>query len=154
MKKIVAIVFALLILVSTAYADTMYVLCKPGDYVNARMTPSTKGQVMGRLECGDEVETDRVTKKDKKGRTWVQIYGFEAGTAWVCAMYLQETPIEKEKCYGYVVAYGRTALRRSPNGKRIKWLNNGDELDILAMSEEWVLTTMGYVRREYLDICY
>ena len=82
------------------------------------------------------------------------IYGFESGEAWVCAMYLQDTPVQVESCNGYVVSRGRTALRRSPNGKRIKWLNNGDELDILAMSEEWVLTTRGYVRREYLDVTY
>lgn len=159
-RKIVPILLIVLVLfVSVVNAEgtetyVLYVLCRPTDYVNARYAPSTKSDVMGRLECGDEVETDGVVKRDKQGRSWTHIVnpGFESGESWVCSMYLQETPITIGLCYGYVSENGRTALRRSPYGKRIKWLSNGDEIIIYAMSEEWVLSKRGYVGREFLDI--
>lgn len=157
MKRIVSVLVTLVVafslFVGVANADRMYVLCRPNDYVNVRSLPSTKSQAMGILDCGDYVETDGVSRKDKQGRKWIQVYGFE-GEAWICAMYLQESPVEIEKCTCYIVGKGKTALRRSPNGKRIKWLKNGTELTVLAMSDEWVLTTVGYVKREYVDVTY
>ena len=157
MKRLVplflAIVLAFSLFFGFANADYMYVLCRPNDYVNVRSLPTTKGDLAGILDCGDCVETTGVTKKDKNGRTWYEVCGFE-GEAWVCAMYLQNSKIEIGKCTGYVASLGRTALRRSPNGKRIKWLKNGAEVTILAMSEEWALTTGGYVKRECLDVTY
>jgi len=154
-KKLVPIIFALvfLLFIGVANADKMYAFCRPDDYVVVRSLPSTKGELIGILDCGDYVETDGETKKDNKGRTWIKVYGFE-GESWVCAMYLQDSPIEICKCYGYVTAMGKTALRRSPNGKCIKWLKNGTEVVILAMSDEWVLTTRGYIKREFLDVTY
>ena len=153
MKKVVIILalMSLVIFVGNATAERMYVLCRPHDYVNVRSLPSTKGASVGFLDCGDWVETDGYAKKDNKGRTWIQVYGFE-GEAWIIAMYLQDSPVVIEKCTGFVASNSRIALRRSPNGKRIKWLKHGTEVTILAMSEEWALTTRGYVRREYLDV--
>ena len=157
MKRIVplflTLVIVFLLFIGVANADRMYVLCRPDDYVHVRNLPSTKGELVGILDCGDWVETDMETKKDNKGRLWIHVYGFE-GDAWVCAMYLQNTPIEIGKCYGCISALGKTALRRSPNGKCIKWLKNGTEVTILAMSDEWVLTTRGYIKRECLDVSY
>lgn len=157
MKRIVPLflsfVLAFAILISIANAEQMYVLCRPKDYVNVRSFASTKSEVAGRLDCGDSVETDGESKRDKQGRLWIKVYGFE-GDAWICSMYLQKTPVEVGKCYGCVVSNGRTALRRSPNGKRLKWLENGTEITILAMSEEWALTTEGYVKRDYVDVYY
>lgn len=161
MKKLVPLFLIVLIVLTTCVtmADeliTMYVLCKPNDYVNARYLPSRDSEVAGRLDCGDDVMTDGETKRDKQGRKWTHIVypAFEVGDSWICSMYLQKTPITIEQCIGYVISKGRTALRRSPNGKRTKWLRNGDEVKILAMSEEWALTTRGYVKREFLDVCY
>ena len=160
MRRLVPILIALmLVFCCTSYADEtdgevfqMYVLCKPNDYVNARYRPSTKSEVMGRLDCGDAVDTCGETKKDNQGRTWVKIFGFEANEAWVCKSYLQESPVVVCECTGYVERNGRVALRKLPNGKRIKWLKNGEEVNIIAMSDEWVLTEKGYVKREMLYI--
>lgn len=150
---ILATVLVFGIFIGSATADRMYVLCRPKDYVNVREFPSTKGGSVGILDCGDWVETDGITKRDKQGRKWILVYGFE-GEAWVCAMYLQSTPVEIEKCVGLVSAKGKTALRRSPNGKIIKWLKNGSEVSILAMSDDWCLTVGGYIKRECLDVSY
>ena len=158
-KKIVPILLILLIFVSSfAYAEElmqMYVLCNPNDYVNARYSASTKSSVEGRLECGDIIETDGEVKKDKQGRMWVHIVNpsFESDS-WVCNMYLQDTEVVVRQCTGYVVGNGKTALRRSPKGKRIKWVTFGTELTILAMSDEWALTTQGYIMRDYLEVFY
>ena len=162
MRKLVPILLVLMlflcILRTEALADSesKYVLCKPNDYVNVREHPSTKSNKAGYLECGDRITTDGVTKKDTQGRLWTHITSpsFESADAWVCSMYLQDSQIEIEKCTGYVVAKGRTAIRRAPGGKCIKWVKNGAEFSILAMSSEWALTTVGYVRRDLLDIFY
>ncbi len=125
MRRFVPTLIALILIVSCCACSEeleeqyirMYVLCRPSDYVNVRVFPSTDSNGIGMLECGDEVVTDGETKIDKKGRTWVKIFGFESCEAWVCSMYLQDSKITKEKCCGYVVARGKTALRRSPGGK-------------------------------------
>ena len=156
MKRIVPILLIILCVVTTAQADIMYVLCRPDDHVNMRFSASTKSEIVGYLDCGDEVETDGVVKKDNKGRKWIHIVSpcVESGDSWVCSMYLQESRVTIQKCSAYVIAKGRTALRRSPNGKRIKWLENGDEVSIIAMSNEWALTSKGYVKMDYLEGFY
>ena len=156
MKKFVPILLVLLILLGTANADgiRMYVLCKPGDYVNVRENPSTKSAVAGYLECGYEVETDGKTKKDNQGREWTHLTEpmLECSDVWVCSMYLQDTKVTIQELTGKIHSKGRTAVRRSPGGKIIKWLRNGDDVSILAMSGEWALTTRGYVRSEYIEV--
>lgn len=151
MKRIAMIVIIMLVVSAYAFADDMYILCRPDDYVNVRAFPSTNAETVGQLDCGDHVETDGTTRRDRKGRTWFKVLNFE-GDAWVCSMYLQETPVVVATVQGYVSARGRTAVRRSPGGKRIKWLRCGDEITIYAMSDEWALTTKGYIMTEMIDI--
>ena len=165
MRKLVPILLVLILtMCSMTHAEDMtedtdlpmYVLCAPDDVVNVRSAPTTRASRAGYLDCGDRIMTDGIVKKDGRGRTWYHVTEpcFEYADVWVCGMYVQETPVTTEQCYGFVIAKGRTALRRSPGGKRIKWLSNGDEVTIVAMSDEWVLTTIGYVRRDCLDIYY
>ena len=150
--RFVPILIALLIFVSSAIADTMYAFCRPGDYVKVREMPSSKSRTVGQLDCGDPVETDGETRRDKQGRKWTLVYGFESGEAWVCSMYLQNSPIEQERCTCHIVSNGRTAMRRSPGGKVVKWYGNGAEFTVLAMSSEWVLTKAGYIDRNCVDV--
>ena len=151
MRKAMVTAIMVIMLFCTAYADNVYILCRPDDYVNIRMFPSTNSEAIGQLDCGDSIETDGVTRKDKKGRTWVHVCGLEGG-GWVCSRYVQETPVNIVSYDGYVSANGRTAVRRSPNGKVVKWLHNGDDVCIIAMSDEWALTKSGYIKKELLDV--
>ena len=151
MRKLIAVIVMLLIMVTTASGES--ILCKPNDSVNARRSPSTKANVEGRFECGDVIETDGKVEIDNRGRKWIHVIDgtFETSDVWVCAMYVQDSTVTVEKRLAYVSANGRTALRRSPDGKRIKWLENGKELTVLAYSDEWALTTIGYVSMACLD---
>lgn len=153
MRKVITTIAFLVTLALSMSAVGETILCKPTDSVNARISPSTKSHVEGRYECGDEIETDGVVKTDKQGRKWIHVIDapFESGEVWVCSMYVQDSPVTVEKCHAYVCANGRTALRRSPNGKRTKWLSNGTSLTVLAYSDEWALTTIGYVSMSCIE---
>ena len=153
--KFLAVLLVLMLVCASAIADTVYALCKPGDIVNVRRFPKTKCEDVGRLDCGDPVETEWETRTDNHGGKWVRVYGFE-GDAWVSARYLSNSPVTIVtcECYAYVCANGRTALRRAPNGKRTRWLNNGDMLKVLAFNDEWILTTRGYVKAECVEVEY
>lgn len=156
MKRFVLFFVLMLVFVCvSASADVAYVLCKPSDYVNVREHPSSRSKQAGILDCGDEVRTEWETKKDNHGGTWIRVYGFE-GDAWVSARYLSDTPvtIADADCHAYVSANGRTAIRRAPNGKRTAWVKNGDELNVLVIGDEWILTTMGYVKAECVEVYY
>ena len=152
--RFLSVLLLLLLVCASAFADTMYVFCRPKDYVRVRESPTTSTEVVGYLDCGDPVETTGEMRKDKQGRKWLRIAGLENG-GWVCAMYLSDSPVTITDGYaGYVVSNGRTALRRSPNGKRIKWLNNGAEFRVYAMTDEWVLCKGGYIKRECVEVYY
>ena len=162
MKKLVPILLVLILTLVYGCAEiieedegyTMYVLCRPGDFVNVREHPTTRAFKAGYLECGDSIITDGIVRKDNQGRQWTHITRpwFESADAWVCSMYLQDTQINMDECTGYVVSNGRTAVRRAPGGKCVKWVKNGTKVAILAMSEEWALTTNGYINMDYLEI--
>lgn len=151
--RFLTLVLTLVIVCASACADTVYALCRPGDIVHVREYPSSRSTECGRLDCGDAVETDWKTRKDKHGGKWLHVIGFE-GDAWVSARYLSSSPviIADGDCYAYVCANGRTALRRAPNGKRTKWLKTGTELRVLAYTDEWVLTTRGYVKADCVEV--
>ncbi len=158
MRRFVPLFLLVLILalVGTVFAEdyTGYILCKPDDYVNVRMNPSSDSIVVGRFDCGDSFETDGKTKKDKKGKTWLHVINahLEVGEAWVCSAYVQESPIIIETAMVTVVSKGRTAIRRIPNGKVNKWVHNCDDLKIFARSSEWALTSRGYISMECVEV--
>ena len=155
MKRIVPILIIVLVVISSvsAFADECYILCNPSDYINIRMTPSSNGVVVGRFDCGDSFETDWKTRKDKKGKTWVHVINMhlESTDAWVCKNFVQETPVVIGTDYITVDKNGRTAVRKYPNGKVRKWVENGDELRMLARSDEWAFTTYGYIRLDCVE---
>ena len=155
-KRFVWILILCLSVSCIAYADTAYVFCRPDDFVNIRYAPTTNSDDIGRFECGDSFETDGVKKKDKKNRTWLHIInaGLEVDDAWICASYVQYSPIIIETAYATVVAKGRTAIRKSPNGKLNKWVENGDDLKIVARSDEWALTERGCVSMDCIEVWY
>ena len=153
MRKLLTTVAIILLLVMVATASGETILCSPDDRVHARAYPSTKSSEEGWYECGDEIETDGVVKKDKQGRDWVHVINapFETAEVWVCAMYVQSSPVVVETRDAYVCSNGRTAVRRAPKGKRTKWVQNGDRLTVLAYSDEWALTTIGYISMECIE---
>ena len=153
--RFLALLLTFILVCVGACADIVYALCKPGDIVHVREFPTSKASQAGFLDCGDPVETDWEIKKDNHGGEWLRVYGFE-GDAWVSAKYLSPSPVTvpTEECHAYVCSIGRVAVRRAPNGKRTKWAYNGDEFRVLAMTDEWILTTRGYIKSEFVEVYY
>ena len=129
---------------------TCYVMCKPGDYVNVRRTPSTDGQIVGYLDAGDWFETDGTSSNG-----FIRVYGIgEYGEGWVyCGYVVTQEP--KEVMQRYVcVAKNRVACRRWMNGPKVSgspWLTNLSTVTVFYEADGWSCTSRGYIRSEYLE---
>lgn len=125
---------------------TAWALCK--SYINIRLWPSKEATAVGFLDPCDSVEVDGRTKN-----------GFahivEPLDGWVYAGYLT---FSEPKAVGEtytVVARRRVAARRWVDGPQMgtkPWLINGSEVQVLYMSEDWALTSRGYVKSEWLEV--
>jgi hypothetical protein len=145
MRRFIIILLAVLIVSTAAGAETVYTLCQPNSFVYARIHPRRGSEVVGRLELGDAIETDGVRRNG-----FLLVYGFETGEAWVNAGFLTRCPVTVETVQGQIVSKGRVACRRSINGTRRKWLKNGAEVVIYAVSDDWSITNKGFVQTRYL----
>lgn len=129
---------------------TCWIMCKPGDYVNVRRTPSKNGMEVGRLDCGDGFLTDGTSSNG-----WIRVYGIgEYGEGWVYCGYVS---IYEPRIVGetYVcVAPNRVACRRWMDGPKAQnpWLKNGSLVQVFVMTDEWAVTSRGYIRSEYLEV--
>ena len=128
---------------------TCYVMCKPGDYVNVRRTPSTKAMPVASLECGDWFETDGTSSNG-----FIRVYGIgEYGEGWIyCGYVSTEEPVEVFERY-VCVAKSRVACRRWMNGPKTQnpWLRNGSNVEVFYMTSEWALTSRGFIQSEWLE---
>jgi hypothetical protein len=126
---------------------TGWVICQPGDYVNARAWPTRKQESCGRLETGYELQLDG---KTKNGFAHCEV-GLEIGEGWVHTGYIVfDEPEWKEGAWYVIEAKGRVAARRYIGGPRRCWLQPGDRVQVFYWSDEWAVTTRGFIRSEYL----
>lgn len=127
-----------------------WVMMKPGDWVNLRMTPSKKSTEVGRLFSGDRFTTDG---KVKDG--FVHVLDAGDCDCWVYAGYVVfEEPVEVMENY-IVCSNGRVACRRWMDGElvaRHPWAVNGSEITVFYTSDGWACTNRGYMRLEYLEV--
>ena len=138
-----AVLMALLLLLGTAEADTMWIMCN--GFVNVRAKPS--GTVSGYLDAGDSFETDGKTKDG-----FIRVKGVgEAGDGWAHQGYVVSEPPERVDARYVCVAKHRAALRRWIGGPRSGWLNNGYNVTVYWMTSEWAVTNKGYIRSEWLE---
>lgn len=130
-----------------ADSDGYFILCHPESFVNARFSPSKHGSLIGTLNCGDYVETDGLKKR---GYIHCVNMTFESDDGWVSEGYLVKVePVIKETT-ATVVSDGRVACREKIGGKRIRWVKPGSEVTIYAKTEEWCVTSKGYIQAKYL----
>jgi hypothetical protein len=144
MKKVLIAVLCLLILIGSAAAETVYVLCQPDSFVYVRQFPKRGAAEAGYAELGDALETDGV-----KRNGFLLVYGFE-GDAWIHTGFVTDSPVTVETVEGWVECGGRVACRRSIKGTRRKWLTDGAEVVIYAYSDEWSITNRGFIKTQYL----
>ena len=139
--------------ISEAYADGYigdgYIICKPGDYVNIRPHPNKKGEELGRLDPGDVVHLDG---REKNGYLHCVDLSLEMNEGWVFAGYVVYDRPEYIGRKATVVSRGRLAARRYVGGKRIKWLQPMSTLTVWFWSDEWCMTSAGYVQSQYLEL--
>ena len=161
MKKKVAIAAALILLVGFLLGTliirvqaeeqtiTAWVLCQPGDYVNARTGHSRRSQSTGRFETGDELELDGKTDDG-----FVHVVGpnLESGDYWV---YVGYVAMDEPEWYGdemEVIGTARVAARKNMTGEVRKWLQPGDKVMVYWITEEWAVTNRGFIRTEWLEV--
>ena len=124
-----------------------YVLCM--DRVNIRMSPNTKQDPIGWLEPGDVVYPDG---KKRNGYLHCEIPSIEAGEGWVHRGYLIDDEPEKVNQKGVIVGRGKVKVRKYVNGKRTRWVKPGGEVRVFWWSEEWCLTSVGYIKTKFVEL--
>ena len=148
--KIILLVLLLITVTVSSLGEELYdawVICQPGDYINVRMNPSRKSQIVGYADAGDSILVDGTTKNG-----YVKCYGIgENGSGWVHNGYVVYDEPKRVTCTAVVVSRGRLAARKCIKGKVRKWLHNMDELNVFFISEEWCVTNKGFIKTEHLD---
>ena len=154
---VAAFIYIMIILIGScgvpAHADAVvreaWVVCQPGDYVNARSRPSGRSEVLGRFDPGDVVMLDG---KKRNGFMHVINAGLEEDECWIHEGYLVYDPPEYLGGEtGTVASNGRLAARKRIGGDRRLWLNNGDAVRIWYRSDDWCVTDKGFVKTEFID---
>lgn len=151
-------VLILMILFSTAYGLTraaqgeaeertpVWILCQPGDYVNAREKPKKKSGIAGRMDAGfstwtDGTETNGFTKID----------GFESNSAWVFSGYVTDEEPEYIGREYMIISEYKVLCRKWINGPRRCYVREGDLVTVYWWTKTWCVTNKGFVRSEYVD---
>lgn len=146
MKRLLIAFFAVFLTILPAFADEVeyYAICQPESHINARRTPKMNGEIVGRLELGDSVWSDGV-----KRNGFLHVYGPFESDCWVYAGFLvpEITVKESEK----FIQADKVACRRSINGKRRKWLKEGDRVTVYAFSDDWAITDQGFIMIRFLE---
>ena len=145
------IIGAITILDSFGFAEDLtevWIICQPDDYINVRMNPGKKSQIVGYAEVGDSILTD-CTKKNG----YMKCYGIgEAGEGWIFAGYVvYDEPVEVNRM-ACSISKAKLAARKYIGGKVRRWLKNLDEVMVYWMTDEWSVTSSGFVRTEYLEL--
>lgn len=130
------------------WQESRWVLCDGS--LRIRSGPDSRSEVVGYAFLGDEVTVDRL-----KG-DWAHLTGLsiEAGEGWVAVRYLADSKatILPEQTVGTIQATGRVAVRQGMEGKRLFWVHPGDTVEVLAVTDDWVLIEGGMIRRSYVEI--
>lgn len=125
-----------------------WVICRSGDWIHVRETPSRKGNSLGRMECGDRVLLDG---KEKNGFLHVVDLDREMDEGWIHAGYIvTDEPRITEGEIRTVRGGRRVACRKWIGGPRKTWAKSGTEVKVYVISKEWALTSKGFIRTEYL----
>lgn len=154
MKKLTALAIIILVLFLTLYGfaaaeDEAWVLCTPGSNVNVRSHPTRHSDVISMLEAGDYVE---LTGK-KIGR-WYQCDVFcEAGMGWIRGDYLVfDKPTIFSMPLKCRTTKGKLWARYSIRGNKCAKLKMGTTIKVYVMSDEWSVTSRGFIMTKFLEV--
>lgn len=153
MKRYLALLAAVWLMLGFAWLyeavatepTVMYVHVREGTFLNGRREPNKQSPVLVRLWRGDTVEV--VAAKND----WVQITGGEAGTAWCYAACLRSYPLDTDPILYTVASNGRVRVRKEPDGKTVRYVNNGDAVMVQFVIDGWAYIESGYIMTEFLE---
>ena len=150
MKKLIFIlVFVLLFSVASAETFECWVLCQPDSCVNIRERPKKSSPAFGEAECCDKFYTDG---KIINGCLHLFDFAGESDEAWIAKAYIvYDEPYKPKFEERQIISPSRVAARRTIGGKRRTWLHEGDLIKVYAISDEWCVTSQGFVKTEFID---
>lgn len=139
-----------IILKASAEANTVtaWVMCQPGDWVNARVRGSRSSMSIGMLETGHPVE---VTGKTEHGYAQCIKTGLENDEAWIHSGYLVFDEPKWSGAEAEVVCKGVVLCRKYVDGPVRKRLAGGSIVQIFWKTDEWCVTNYGFIKTEYLE---
>ena len=127
-----------------------YVICQPGDWVNARTGPSRKNPSLGELRTGDVIY---VTGEKKNKYYKCDNEQFEQGECWVHSGYIvYDEPEWIGGRSGTVISNQVLMARKNINGEVRLQLKPGTEIQVFWKTDDWCVTSVGFVMTDYLEI--
>ena len=130
--------------------QNVWVLCDPDSFVCVREAPRKSAYAVGGSTCGTMLQADG---KRKNGYIHVVNLAAEDNSGWICEQYIVYDEPRPMNRTATVVSNGKLAVRKGIGGKIKKWLYPmKDTVKIRWWSNEWCLTTIGYVQTAYLEL--
>ena len=127
-----------------------YVVCQPGDWVNARTGPSRKSKSLGELRTGDVIW---VTGEKENKYYKCDTDQFEQGECWVHSGYIvYDEPEWIGGRTGTVISNQVLMARKNINGEVRLQLKPGTEIQVFWKTDDWCVTSVGFVMTDYLEI--
>lgn len=132
-----------------AFADTFYVLCRPGAEVNVREKAKLKSPIVGCVFFADRIETDG---KEENGFVHVVNLKAETDSGWIYKGLLSEDEPIPSTGKAQIFGATRVACRKYAYGKLKRWAYEGENVEIYAISERWCVTEYGYIMTDFLTV--
>lgn len=151
MKRIIAMITAILLIVATAYASENtnmegHRVIVTAKLLNGRMNPSKGAMKTAFFDKGDDIELTGWWSDD---HDWVEVYAGEAGACWVARQYVTE------RTDTFMVVnqdYNKVKIRKKPsdNSKVTGYLRKGREIEITQVLLGWGKCKLGWIDLYYV----
>lgn len=127
---------------------SVWVMCQPDSYVCIREKPGSRSGVLGRFEAGTQLTTDGETRNG-----YVHLVGLtlESEEGWIHGGYIVYGEPEEKNAVYRIRSNGRVAARKTIDGKRHRWMRNGDRVTVYRASRMWAVTNRGFIQTKYLE---
>ncbi|MEA4927549.1 MAG: hypothetical protein VB104_02605 [Candidatus Limiplasma sp.] len=137
-----ALLFALplfrLAMAEEAQPTAMYVVGVKS-WLNGRAKPERDSDVEARFTIGTEVDVYEVSGQ------WAKVAGGETGYVWCSVDYLSSNPPDSDPQTYAVRSNGRVRVRDTPDGELVRWLEDGDTVQVQTWFDGWAYIGDGYV---------
>ena len=129
---------------------SVWVLCKPTSHVVIRQGPG-KGypEREEKAFAMDEFKTDGYIKN---GYIYVRV-GSEGDAGWICTNFVCYEQPEEVMNYCRIDSDGRVAARQYIGGKRLRWVEPGDEVYVYYIAE-YAYTKSGWIDADYVIVIH